>query len=373
MKNYKKMFATFLTLVLVTLVLLTGCTPADVSQGEASEPLLISLLVNGTLGDKSFYDSANNGMRLLKEKYGDAVEIKVVEATYDRTKWQPALQDLSDSDADIIICGSFEMKEIVEEVAIQYPEKKYILFDTDVDYEAGGYENVYSMLYKQNEASFLAGIVAAKTTSSDLDNINGNRQISFIGGMDIPVINDFLVGYIKGIQYADPEVHLAISYVNDFSDAAKAKELALAQIAQGADIVYAVAGQAGLGAIEAAKEQKAYAIGVDSDQAALFAESDLAKSASIITSVIKSIDISLVRAIDKYMEGILPFGETEVLGLKEECVEIVKNDNYETYITKEIQNQIDDVTQKIISGEIVVTSAFGMETAELDALRDSIK
>jgi basic membrane protein A len=267
------------------------------------------------------------------------------------------------------------MKEPIEEVAPNYPDKTYILFDTAVSYdEVEGLDNVYSILYKQNEAGFLAGVLAAQmTTATDVDNINPDKKIGLLGAMDIPVINDFLVGYIEGAKYIDEEIKVDISYIDSFSDAAKAKELAIIQYdTKGVDIGFNVAGRAGLGQIEAAYEKNTYAIGVDSDQALLF-EDKPEKANKIASSALKRVDKSLLRALDMYFEGNIPTGKKESIGLEEGAIGLSKNKYYEEIVPKEIKDKVLEIEGKIGSGEIKVNSAFGLSSEEIGQLKESVK
>jgi basic membrane protein A and related proteins len=337
---------------------------------DTDDVLKIKLLINGNLGDKSFFDSAKAGLELIENKYGDKVVVEHEEMTYDETKWEPALLDASDKDYDIIIVGTYQMAEILQDVAVDYPDKRYIIFDSAVDYEGFDLPNVYSIEYKQNEGSFLAGVLATRITTSGIEKTNEDKKIGFIGGMENNVINDFLVGYIDGALYADKDTKVASSYIGGFDDVATAKEMSLTQYKQGGvDIGFNVAGQAGLGQIEAAAEADKYVIGVDSDQSALFAE-DKNKSDRILTSVLKRVDQSLLRAIDMHIEGTLPYGEAESLGFKEKAIDIVDtNPN----VPAEIMEELAEIEQKIIDGEIKVKSAFSMTQDEIAELRDSVK
>ncbi len=338
---------------------------------EEQEPLKVVFMVNGNLGDLSFFDSANRGMSMLKQKYGNKITVKTIEASTDDTKWQPALEDLSDQDWDVIIVGTFTMVEILKQVASQYPEKRYIIFDGVVSEES----NVYSIVYKQNEASFLAGAVAAKVTSLKNNSIvnAGEKKIAFLGGLEIPVINDFLVGYIEGAKYSEPDIEVLISYIGSFDDSAKGKELALVQYQQGADIGFNVAGAAGLGQLDAAKEVGKYAIGVDSDQSLLFKSSDPEKAALIVTSALKRVDNSLVRAIDKHLDGSLPYGQIESLGFADGAVGIAANDNYRDIVPEDVRSYIEQVRSDISSGVIQVSTAFGMSDEDLNKLKNSVQ
>lgn len=363
--------------VLMVLILLAGCQKADTEKEKVvekkAETLKVVLLINGTLGDKSFYDSADNGLKLIKNKYGDKVEVKTIEMSYDETKWEPTFLDVSEDDWDLVIMGTWQMTEMLQEYAPEYPEKKFIIFDTSVDYTLPDLGNVYSIIYRQNDASFVAGALAARITASSMPLSNKEKVIGFLGGTDTPVVNDFLVGYIEGALYIDRATKVAVSYIGSFDDSAKGKEMALAQYRLGADIGYNVAAQAGLGQLDAAKDVSRYAIGVDSDQAEIFKTTDPAKAKLITTSVLKRVDNSLLRAVDLYIAGNAPWGEVEVLGFQEEAVGLAENDIYMEIVPASIREEMKNIENKIISGDIVVTSALGMSSEDLNALRNSVK
>lgn len=367
-------------LIVSSLFTFTACgssksNDAAATSDKSKKVTKIVLLVSGSLGDKSFHDSSKAGMDAIQKKYGDKVQTKTIEMGSDKTKFIPTLEDVSDQDWDVIISGTFNVKEPVEKVAPKYPKKTYIVFDTSVDYDKiKGLDNVYSITYKQNEAGFLAGVLAAQmTTKTDIKNINPDKKIGFLGAQDVPVINDFLVGYIEGAKYVDKDTKVDVAYVNSFSDAAKGKELALIQYQnKGVDIGFNVAGRAGLGQIEAAAAANKYAIGVDSDQAQLFADTP-DKANKIFTSALKRVDNSLVRAMDMYFDGKLPKGKIENIGLKEGAVGIAKNSYYEKLVPQDVRTKIDEAEKKVASGEIKVDSAVGMDSAALTKLKESAK
>jgi len=366
----KKSISLLLIVLLLTSVMLVGCG-TDEGNGEGGEAKKAVLLVSGTLGDKSFFDSANEGMKVIKEELG--WETHIIEMGTDPSKWEPTLTDVSAEDYDLIICGTFQMQEKIEEVAPKFPDKRYVVFDVSVDYDKADYSNVYSILYKQNEGSYLAGVLAAMVTTSDMPKANEEKIIGFLGGMNIPVINDFLVGYVEGAKSIEPDIKVAVSYVEDFANPAKAKEMCLAQYDMGADIGFNVAGGSGLGQLDAAKEKDCYAIGVDSDQAMLFKDTDPEKAELILTSMLKRIDNSLVRAVKLFEEDKLPFGTVEVLGLAEEAVGLAKNEFYERNVPQEIKDKIEEIEEQVKNGDITVSSAFGMSDDEMQDLLESVR
>jgi basic membrane protein A len=340
-------------------------------QALAAAPKRVVLLVNGTLGDKSFFDSAANGMKMIKEKYGPAVQTKIIEISYDQSKWLPTTMDIAAQDWDLVIACSFQMTDIIIQAAAENPDRKFAIFDSIVPYENGQNKNVYSVTFKQNEASYLAGVMAAGLLKSGT--LKEGTSLGFLGGLDIPVINDFLVGYVDGAQAVDPKIKVAVSYIGSFSDAAKGKELALAQYRTGTAIGFNVAGQAGLGQLAAAKELGRYAIGVDSDQEAIFRGTDPAMADRVVTSVVKRIDIGVVRTFDLLMQDKFPGGKAEALGLSTGAVGIIENDVYKKVVPAAVRDQVTQAGKDIGSGKINVPSAFGMETAKIQAIRDQVR
>ena len=361
MKKLRKVIIAFM----LVSIILVGCGKGSTDNGGGdNDKLKIAAVVNGNLGDKSFFDSLEKGLQDLKEKHG--FEIKIIETGFDETKWEPAIIDASEEDWDIIIAGTWQMADYVSKVADQYPEKKYIVYDTTVDYENGANSNVYSIEYKQNEGSYLAGALAAHLTETD--------KLGFVGGLDIPVINDFLVGYIDGAQSVNPDIKVATAYIGNFSDTGIAKELGLAQIGLGVDFVFPSASIAGNGALEAAKDKGVKAIGVDSDQSLLYKESNDEVMAELIsTSVLKEVGNSIIRAIELEMEGKLEWGTGEVLGIKEGAIGIAKSEYYEKNVPADIKEKINEIEEKIKNGEIEVKTAFGMSADDLNDLRNTLK
>ncbi len=333
----------------------------------------IVFLVNGNLGDKSYFDLGAIGMQKIKAKYGDAVETKVIEMGTDQTKWLATFQDASEADWDVIVGCTFEISDIINEIAPQYPDKTYILIDGVVPYDKGDYGNVYSVIFNQNEGSYLAGILAAGLIADGTTPPDWGKSIGFLGGMDIPVINDFLVGYIEGARSVTPGIKVAIAYAGSFNDAAKGKELALAQYRAGTAIGFNVAGLTGLGQLAAAKEAGRYALGVNSDQEAIFKDSDPEMASRVVSSMLKKVDVTLLRAFDLYVEGKLPVGKVESIGLKEDAVGLVETGNMAKLASAELKGKIATAKAGIIDGSIKVSSGFVLTPDALNALRDSVR
>jgi basic membrane protein A len=346
-----KMLILVYVLVVAALVL-AACAP---QQGVTQAPpeqtkLRVVNLINGVLGDKSFFDSANRGMEMAKKDFG--IQVKTIEAGIDPAKWKPALEDAAaNEEYDILIVGTFQMSEFLQEVAPKYPDKKFIIYDVSVDYSKCDCKNVYSVTYKQNEGSYLAGLYAGLMSQSKI--------VGVIGGQDIPVINDFIVGYKQGAKDAGvSEQNVIVQYAGGWNDPAKGKEIALAMYQQGADIVFNVAGGTGVGIFQAAQEVNKYAIGVDSDQALIIETTNPEQAKHILTSMMKNVDNSLYRAIKLYLEGKLPFGQAEALGIAEGGVGLAKNKYYEEMTPADVKAKIDQAEKDILEGKIVVDTVF---------------
>jgi len=359
MKSYR-----ILSLVLAVALVFAFFSGAALA-GEGGK-LKVVCLLNGNLGDKSFFDSAAKGVAMINELLADKVEANYVEMGFDSSVWSSTLQDVSDADYDVIVVGTYQLQDLLQEIAPQHQDKHYIIFDSSVDYSNGDCDNVYSITFKQNEASYLAGAVAALVAQEQ-----GKDTISAVGGMEIPVINDFIVGYIQGATDAAPDTKVIVSYVGNFNDTATAKELAGIQFQAGSVIGFNVAAQAGLGLIQAASEQSALAIGVDADQAAAFAADNNAKLADcVVTSVLKNIDQAIFQSVERHLAGELPYGATESLGMLQNAVGIADNEYYQGLTTEAIRATASDLAEKVNAGEITVKSAFD-ETFDAKAYIDA--
>ena len=334
-----------------------GAAASEEAAPAEGEPLKVVLFINGVLGDKSFFDSAQRGIDRAKEELG--IEAKTIEAGLDETTWEPALVDAAaNEEYDVFIVGTWQMVDYLQQIAPQYPDKKFVIFDSNVDYEACDCGNVYSILYKQNEGSYLAGVYAAAMTTQEIEGMNPEAIIGSIGGQEIPVILDFMVGYEQGAKETNPDITVIRQFAGGWNDPAKGKELAKAQYSQGADIVFQIAGGTGQGVFEAAAEDGRYAIGVDSDQALIVEEADPAQAARILTSMMKNVDNSLFRALQLHLEGTAPYGQAEALGIAEGGVGLARNKYYEEITPDEVKALVDEAEQKILNGEITVDTAF---------------
>ena len=359
---------TILSLLVIGAILLAACggaaeeaAPAEEAAAEEApaeeaameeDKVVAVYVIGGTLGDKSFIDSANRGLNKAMDELG--IEYRYVEASSDTTKIIAALEDaMNDPEIDIIIQSQGDFTETLPEVAPEYPDKFFVAFDNPVAYDqcSDGCPNVYAMQYAQNEGSFLAGYYAGLMSETGI--------IGAVGGMDIPVINDFMVGYVQGAGEAGiPEENVLIQYAGGWADPAKGKELALTMYQQGADIVFQVAGGTGEGVFYAAEEAGKWALGVDSDQALIIEETNPEQAAVILTSMLKNVDNSMYRFMEMFVNGTVPWGTNEVLGIVEGGVGLAYNKYFDEYTPDDVKEQLLAVQEQVINGEIEVATAY---------------
>ena len=332
----------------------------------------VAYLVNGNLGDKSFFDSAEAGLEELEA--AGRIELTTIEmggTDEDQPTWLSTLYDVSeDGGYDLIVCGTYQMPDYLKEVATQYPDQLYAIFD-DTTY-VGENQNVVNMSYRQNAMGYLIGVYAAcMTVDTSIPNINEDAVVGFVGGVDSPVINDFLSGCIAGAQSVNPDIKGDTRYPNDYVDTAIAKEFGYSMINDNkCDIIWGVAGNAGNGAAEAALDTgKAWFIGVDSDQELTFS-SDLA--ALTLTSGLKNIGNSIVWIFDQWDAGKTYWGSEVQLGLAEGGVGIVTDKNYDKYASAETKAAVEAAQAGIMDGSTKVDTAFDANF-DVAALRDSVR
>ncbi|MEW5867065.1 MAG: BMP family ABC transporter substrate-binding protein [Bacillota bacterium] len=284
----------------------------------------------GGLGDQSFNDAAYRGLQKAKEDFG--AEINVVESKK-MDDYEPNLRSLADQKYGITWAIGFLMTDALNNVAPQYPDLKFGIIDSVVDKP-----NVASATFKEQEGSFLLGLIAGSMTKTG--------TVGFVGGMDVPVIEKFESGFVTGVRTANPNVKVLIGYTGKFDDPAKGKEVALAQFSQGADIVYHASGACGIGVIEAAKEKGAgfWAMGVDSCQHHLAPD-------NVMSCMMKRVDVAVFEISKKVKEGTFEAKHYE-FGLKEEGVGPC--DETSKHVPQEVMDKVKACKEKIVSGELVI-------------------
>ncbi len=325
----KKMIA----VLLCTVMLLSLCLTAS-----AEAPLSVGLCIAETLGDKGFYDSANEGLQRLIADYG--IVGNVVECKSDASAYADALVGSAEEN-DIVVAVGWQFWDALVEVVPNMPDTKFIFIDNAMDEIP---ENMLCITYKENEGSFLAGYVAMKLSKTGV--------VGVVGGEDSATINNFVVGYQQGALYANPEgTVLAPVYTNTYEDPAKGKEAALSLYEQNADVVFAVAGKTGLGVFEAGAEKGALAIGVDSDQKGENPE-------VVAFSMMKCVGDSIYVVVEQYLnDGVFEGGTIWDADLSTGLVKLSYGDETMTQqVSDELKAEADALMEQIVNGEIVVES-----------------
>ncbi|MDD3252854.1 MAG: BMP family ABC transporter substrate-binding protein [Lachnospiraceae bacterium] len=338
-------------------------TVAANSENPLEIKKIVTVLPN-VRGDGGTHDLACRASEAISKQLGASLDIiELGTAVTDSAKWEAAMSDLCEEDYDLIITGGSLMKDTIQAVAPMYSDVPFICYDVNLDFDAVEMPNVYAMDFHQNEAAFMAGVIAASMTKTD--------YVGFVGATKIPVIYDFMVGFINGAQAVKPDIKVAVAFTNDFNDATLAKELALAQISDGADVVFPACGNAAAGVYEAARDKEVWAIGDDQDVATKYSKSDESIQNVILASVMKKVDNAVSSAYERYVKGKLPFGSQETVGVKEDGAGVVKNEFYEAQLPEDVKKTVIEYESKISSGEITVPTAIGMDAAQIDKVINS--
>ena len=309
-------------------------------SATAEEGLKVAVVLSGATGDRSFYDSANEGLQaLVASDLG--IQGTLIECKNDASMFTTNLIAAAE-DNDIVIAVGWDFWDALTEYAPQLPDTKFIFIDNGLD---GVGDNLMSITYAQNEGSFLVGYIAGKLTETG--------KIGAVGGEDSETINDFIVGYQAGAEYAREGCEVQVQYAGTYDDPAKGKELALALYDAGCDIVFQVASRTGEGVFEAAAERGLYAIGVDSDQK--YINPDV-----IICSMIKQVNLSIEQAVTAYAtEGTWMGGQIWVADMATGLIDVGYGDDTMTQqVSDELKAEVEEIKAQIIAGEIEVPTAF---------------
>lgn len=339
-----------------------GTSQADTETGKAMNIMFVNY---GTQGDASISDIVIKALKEFCDKTGS--QYNVYDCNSDASLLTPAMLDIcSSGEYDLVITGFYNMLEAAEEAAVQNPDQKMLLFDTEANYTEGKNSNIRSVSSKQNECAFLAGALAALLTESDAELANPDKTVGFVGGGENTAIMDFLVGYIEGVNYVDSQVNVLYSFVGNWTDTAKAKELGLMQYQQGADVSFAVCGSAGLGVAEASKQANAYNIGVDYDVAASIQNTNPDTAEHIVTSAVKDFYTIMIRELENVENGTIQWGTHEEYDYAKGGCELVANEYFEKEVPQSVKDKYQEITDKLAAGEIKVGTAIGATQEEID-------
>ncbi len=297
-------------------------------------------LINGSLGDNSFYDSGEAGMKALAEEFG--LDYRTIECGFDSAQYEPGL-NAAVQFADIIFVISYGYEDILTQYADDFPDKIFVNLDTTVQNPGG---TITSVDYVEEESAYLAGVVAALVTSSDMPKANAEKIIGVVGGDTDPTVQSFIFAYKNGAEYIDPDVRTEVKFLGDWENSSKGKQAALQLYDQGADIVFQVAAAAGMGVLQASGERDLYSIGVDSNQNAIV-------PGHVVASDIKDVGLSIQNVYRTIVDGTYKPGEVLDYGLASGTVDVVFEDNGGV-LPQEMIDKVAEVRDMIMNGDLTV-------------------
>lgn len=329
------------------LFLVTGCSAKKGEDAPAGKPetgkLRIGLVFDvGGRGDKSFNDSAYNGLELAKKQFG--VDFIYVEPQGEGGDREAALRQMaSDPDIGLVIGVGLLFSDDITAVAREFPQKKFACIDYIPMQGATMPSNLLGIEFEEKAGSYLVGAIAGMVTKTG--------TVGFIGGMESSVIKKFETGFIEGVHSVNPGIKVISGYIgmtgSAFANPAKGKELALGQFGRGADIIYEAAGASGLGVLEAARETGKLVICTDRDQ-----EPDA--PGFVLTSMIKSVDKAVLKTVENVLGGSFKGGDVTVFGLDGRYTDYVYNEKNASLIGAKNHEAVEELRNKILAGSIAV-------------------
>jgi basic membrane protein A len=346
-------FLTLFGFVFLTLAVFTGCgspasdepaeaaaqagTEADVQTADGSNVAIGLVTDIGGVFDQSFNQSAWEGLLRLEAATGARVES--IESQGD-ADYEPNIAMMVDEGMDLIWGVGFMLGDHIRQAGIDYPDQQFAIIDYSYDPEDVPNNNITGVVFAAEQCSFLVGFIAGRMTETGI--------VGHINGIPSPTMETFAVGFYAGVLTADPDVEIIGQYSGSFTDAAAGRSIANQFYADGADIIFTAAGAVGNGAIEAAVEQNRWAIGVDRDQ-------NYIAPNNVLTSALKRVDNAMYSLSREVVEGIHVGGQTRLYDLSNEGVGFATTGDF---IPDELLAELDDIVERIISGDIVVPTTF---------------
>ena len=321
-------------------VLVAACGGSDDDEAATEQPaakaIKIALVTDvGQLNDRGFNQLAYEGLKRAEKELG--VEIRVAQSR-SAADYVPNHTTLARQGYDLVIGVGFAQGDAVAQAATKLPNGRFAIVDVDQTTLKGKPENVVGLLFREEQAGYLAGVLAARAVKP-----GGPAVVGSVGGYKEPPVDRFIAGYQAGAKWAQPQVKTLNGYSSDWDDQAKCKEIALSQIQRGASVIFQVAGGCGLGALDAAEERNVWGIGVDADQSFL--------GRHVLTSALKRVDEAVFRTIESVVDDEWQGGRNLVFGLEEDGVGLGK---LNSRVREEDRQAIEDAKQKILAGEVQI-------------------
>ncbi len=355
-KSLRSVLALVIVISMMALVL-AGCTPASTPTGSTTTPppaakLKTAMVTDvGGLGDKSFNDLSWAGLQKAQTDLG--VSAKVLESKQ-LADYESNLTQLASAGYSPIFAVGFLMQDAVTKIATSTPNTNF--GGIDIFFADPIPKNAVGLNFKEQEAGYLAGIVAGLATKGNFDaRLNAANTIGFVGGIAIPPVQRYEAGFVAGAKSVNPSVKVISLYAGAFDDQAKGKELGLSLISQGADIVFAAAGQTGIGTFNACQSsKKALFIGVDTDQYMTLTN----PGDTILTSAVKKIDTAVFSVVKDAVDGKFPGGQNKTFGLAEDGVGLSPYHDFDAKVPAAIKDAVTKAMADIKSGAVTVPSSL---------------
>jgi basic membrane protein A len=304
------------------------------SGSKTEKKIKIAMVTDiGGLNDRGFNALAYKGLQQAKAELGADIRVVTSKSNAD---YVPNLSSLARQKYDLVVAVGFLMGDATAKVAKAFPNVNFAIVDFPSGALKGKPKNVHGLLFKEAEAGYLAGTMAGLYAKKKGD----DQVVSAVGGQKVPAVDAYAAGYAAGAKKANPGVKTLFSYSQDFVDQAKCKEIALNQIDQGSQVVFAVAGQCGLGALDAAKEKNVQSIGVDADQGYV--------NGNVMTSALKKVDVAVFDTAKDIQEGKFKPGTDTVFDVKSGAVGLGKVNA----AGQPFEADVKKVQDQIIAGEI---------------------
>lgn len=287
------------SLILVLFLLMTALSAcSDTANLQVEERLKIGIMLSDVgLGDQSFSDAGFEGLERARNELNISFDYREISET---TTYEAGLEELVNQDNDIVIGLGFAMQEAVDVVAKKYPEQSFLIIDS-----VSELPNVHSITFKEEEGSFLIGVLAGLKTKTNI--------VGFVGGMDVPLIRKFEKGFIEGVKSVNPNATILSEFAGSFGDDKLGAEIAKSMISQNADMIYPAAGFTGVGVLQETQKSGMYSFGVDSDQYFLAEK-------SVVSSMLKNIDVAVYDVAKELVENQKLEQKDIVLGIREDGV-----------------------------------------------------
>lgn len=346
----KRLLALILSVVMVFSLAACGAQStgdtktADPDNSGSTEKIKVALLLSGSRGDGAYLDYVCAGADKAAAEF--PIELKVLEIA-DAADYESNLVAMADAGYDVIIGGSTWFAEPITAHAAEYPDVKFV----ELDGVAEG-DNVVSANFSFKDGGYLAGVAAAMLSSkTDIPGIDGAKVIGYVGGVDVPSLQWIEAGYKAGAESVDPSIQVLSAYVGSFSDPTTAKELAIAQIEAGANVIIASAGGSGLGVLEAASAAGVYCIGFDQYETGNYAS-------SFFTTVERGIDTITYDIIKSIVDGEWVGGQELVCSVSNGYCGLSDMENFRSVVgdafPEDIPERIDEIIEQMKNGSIVM-------------------